>query len=82
MWCIKENNYTWRIFSIYTIEETSDYLYTSFASDESYINFIDKIKSRSINNFNIEVTKDDKILTLSTCYKDNKQRIVIHAKMI
>ena len=40
------------------------------------------IKERSINNFNVEVTKDDKILTLSTCYIDETKRLVVQAKLI
>ena len=75
-------NMKWQIFSIYKIDVTNDYIVTNFTSDESYMLFIDKIKGRSIYNFNTEVTKDDKILTLSTCYKDSKHRLVIHAKMI
>ena len=50
-------------------------------TDDDYINFINMIKERSINNFNIEVTVNDKILTLSTCYKDDSKRLVVHAKM-
>lgn len=78
---IKGKEYKWIIFSIYTIKETSDYLYTDFSDDEEYLQFIKKIKNRSINDFKVEVNSNDKILTLSTCYKDDKSRVVIHAKM-
>lgn len=78
---IKGKDYSFKIFSIYTVDVTSDYLDINFGSDEEYINFINMIKSRSINDFNVEVTKDDKILTLSTCYKDDSKRLVVHAKM-
>jgi len=39
------------------------------------------IKNRSIYNFNIDIDKNDKILTLSTCYKKT-QKTVVHAKLI
>ena len=78
----ENKNMKWQIFSIYTIPVTNDYMVTKFTSDESYINFLNKIKGRSKHNFNVNLTKDDKILTLSTCYKDSKTRLVIHAKMI
>lgn len=39
------------------------------------------INSRSIYNFNINLTKDDKILTLSSCYNE-KEKIAMHAKLI
>ena len=72
----------WQIFSIYIIDPVSDYLYTKFFTDEKYQTFIDLIKGRSIYNFNVNVTPDDNILTLSTCYSNGKQRLVVHAKLI
>lgn len=78
----ENNNMKWQIFSIYTIKNTNDYLYTNFSSDEEYKNFLDKIKSRSIYNFNIDVTSNSNILTLSTCYKDSSMRLVVHAKKL
>ena len=79
---IKGKEYVWKIFSIYTIKTTSDYLDIDFYDDNKYSEFINKIKNRSINNFNEEVTVEDKILTLSTCYKDDTNRLVVHAKLI
>lgn len=74
-------NSLWQIFSIYKIEEESYYITTNFPTDESYQQFLDTIKGRSIYNFNTTLTTTDKILTLSTCYSDNI-RTVIHAKLI
>lgn len=37
---------------------------------------------RSIKEFNTDVSKDDNILTLSTCANNNKYRVVLHAKKI
>lgn len=79
---IKGKDTKWQIFSIYTIETTSDYLKTKFASDTSFLEFINMIKNRSIANFNVEINADDKILTLSTCYIDSSHRLVVHAKKI
>ena len=42
--------------------------------------FINTIKERSKKDFNVKVTKDDNILTLSTCANNNKYRVVLHAK--
>lgn len=74
-------NMIFEIFSIYTIEPESYYITTRFSSIEKHQAFINTIKSRSIYDFNTEVTTNDKILTLSTCY-DNVKRAVIHAKLI
>ena len=91
-WYTKEENLTisfntmyetmnWKIFSIYRINKTSDYLITDFATEKDFNDYISKIKSRSINNFNVDITYEDKILTLSTCTGDN-ERLVVHAKLI
>ena len=70
----------WKIFSIYSIDVTNDYLYTNFISDEEHQAFLDMITSRSDIEFDTKPTIDDKILTLSTCLDDNK-RLVVHAIM-
>lgn len=71
----------WRIFSIYKVNKTSDYIKTEFATDEDFEEYIKLIKGRSINDFKIDITKEDKVLTLSTCTGDN-QRFVVHAKLV
>ena len=71
----------WKIFSIYTIQKTSDYLQVSFETPEEKLAYIKMEKNRSIKNFNVEVTENDYLLTLSTCTGDN-DRLVVHAKLI
>lgn len=72
--------FEWEVFSIYNIPVTDDYLQTSFETDEEYLNFIQMIKERSIFKSDVEITKDDRILTLSTC-QDTDKRLVVHAVM-
>lgn len=36
--------------------------------------------NRSSHNFNTNINENDKILTLSTCY--NNEKVVLHAKLI
>lgn len=74
-------NMKWKIFSIYKIPTTKDYLKNNFANDEKYLEFINKIQERSLYDFKVEVKEDDKILTLSTCVND-KYRTVLHAVLI
>ena len=71
----------WQIYSIYTIPKTNDYLQVSFPTDEEKQAFIDMTMNRSIHNFEVSVTPDDYILTLSTC-TDSNERLVVHAKRI
>ena len=72
----------YQVFSTYKVEAESYYINNNFNSDEDYIDFLNKIKSRSNYDYNVDLTKDDQILTLSTCYTNNKYRIVLHAKKI
>lgn len=74
-------NSLWQIFSIYKIEPTIDYLKTKFNSTENYQDFLNTIKNRSIYNFNVNLTFEDKILTLSTCDDTGTKRVVVHAKL-
>lgn len=72
-------NKKWRIFSIYKIPKTNDYLYSTFSTQSEFLAFADKMKSRSIYNFGVDIKENDKILTLSTCQTSGKDRLVIHA---
>ena len=75
-------NTMWQIFSIYTKEAESYYITTDFESNEEYARFLSEMNTRSIYNFGVSLSTDDKILTLSTCYNDNGIRLVIHAKLV
>ena len=70
----------YRVFSVYKIENEDYYIKTEFSNDNEFEQFIKTLKKRSIKDFNIDVVKDDSILTLSTCANNNKYRIVLHAK--
>ena len=75
------SNSVWKVFSVYTIAPEVYYLKTNFKS-EPYETFINTIKGRSIYDFGISVTTDDKVLTLSTCNNNGTKRLAVHAKMI
>lgn len=91
-WLKNDNNYIvklsteyentlWQVFSVYHIETTSDYIQVLFNSDEEFGNFSNMLINRSAHNFNTNITNNDRILTLSTCYND-KEKVVLHAKLI
>ena len=75
-------NTMWQIFSIYKIPAESYYITTDFSSDKNYETFLHTMMNRSIYNFNINVGKYDRILTLSTCFNDYGMRLVVHAKLV
>ncbi len=72
----------WQIFSIYVVPNTNDYLIANFSSDEKFQEFLNLITERSIYGFNTPVFTTDKILTLSTCSNNGKNRLVIHAVLL
>ena len=74
-------NMKWQIFSLYRVPETDDYLKTDFDTDEEYMEFLNMITERSIYDFNIELTAESKIITLSTC-NNHVNRNVVHAVLI
>ena len=77
----KNSNMKWKIFSMYRIPETIDYLKTEFYTKDEYRDFINMIQSRSNFSFDTPVTENDKILTLSTCV-NNSTRFVVHAVLV
>lgn len=77
----ENENTLWRVFSVYHIPTTSDYIQTVFTDDEEFLTFVQMLKNRSILTFKTEISKEDRIITLSTCY-NNKEKMVLHAKLI
>lgn len=71
----------YQVFSVYKIKNEDYYINTEFKKNE-FSTFIKTLKNRSIKDFEIEVTENDSILTLSTCADNNKYRVVLHAKKI
>lgn len=78
----KNNQLLWKVFSIYTTTNTEDYLQTDFKKTEDFEKFIQILLNRSKYNYDTNVENQDKILTLSSCYINSKQRIVLHAKLL
>ena len=70
----------YKVFSVYKIESEDYYIRTEFSNDSEFEQFIKTLKSRSIKEFNTDISKEDSILTLSTCANNNKYRVVLHAK--
>ena len=70
------NRYLFKVFSIYYINTTDDYININY--NEELLNTIIK---RSIYKLDEDINISDKVLTLSTCY-NNSKKLVVHAKLI
>jgi len=77
----ENENTLWQVFSIYRIENTNDYIQVDFDNNDEFLDFSKKLIARSQFNFKTNVSKEDVILTLSTCYNDD-EKMVVHAKLI
>ena len=77
----KNDSYLYKVFSIYHIPTSDDYIKTSFKDDEEYLKFLNMLKDRSVYNFLSDISSDNEILTLSTCY-GLTEKLVVHAKLI
>ena len=76
-------NYTWEIFSVYITDTSFFYIDTNFETDDEYSEFLKTIKDKSSYDTKVSVSKEDTILTLSTCeYSLTDGRFVIHAKLV
>ena len=76
------NNMVWEVFSTYIIEKEEYCIQSNFSSNEEYISFLNTIKNRSTYKYDVNISKEDKILTLSTCTNVGEGRTVLHAKLI
>ena len=78
----EDEEYYYQVFSTYSVKPNNYYINTQFDNDKKFDSFIKDLKVKSIYNYNVEVSKEDKILTLSSCYGNSSRRVVLHAKLI
>lgn len=73
------------IFAVYQTTTDVDYIATDFETEADYAALLETIKEQSIFDSPIDVTTDDRMLTLSTCdytLDPTEGRFVVHAKLI
>lgn len=78
--CTPEKNYRYEIFSSHVVDAVGE-TYTLFPeADEQFANYVESMKQQTLVDFGTEVTKDDKVITLSTCTGNDATRFVVQAK--
>jgi len=75
-------SFKFKIFSVYKVDYTTDYLQVDFNGEKEFIDFVNMLKNRSVFKSNEEIEYDDVILTLSTCTGSNNQRLVVHGVLM
>ena len=77
-----DKNYRLDIFAGYVTEATSDTYQINFENDEDYQEYLNLMKDQSKFSAEVNVSPDDKIVTLSTCtYDYDDARFVVQAKL-
>lgn len=76
-------NYRIDLFSAYVTPADSDAYDIYFDDGADYMAYLEKLLSRSNFTSDVELTENDKILTLSTCtYEYDNARYVVHGKLV
>lgn len=79
---LEDGTHAYQIFSVYEADADSDSYTIGFAPDEVYEEYLKKIKDRSLYDTSVSVTKEDSVITLSTCTKHGEKRFLVHAKKL
>ena len=72
----KEHTYRYQIFAYRDVPETDSVYTIGFMPDEIYQNFLNEMVKKSYIDTGVTVTKEDKIITLSTCSSEGYRFIV------
>lgn len=76
-------DYTWEVFSAYVTSVDFYYNVTSFPNESSWEVFLQTCADKSMYKTNVVPSKDDIILTLSTCtYEFDNARFVVQARLV
>ena len=80
----KGKTYTYEVFSAFVADlSKDDYLKVSFEDDSDFQDYINYLTDKSIYKSNIDVSSNDKIITLYTCsYEFDNARTIVSGKLI
>lgn len=74
---------TYEIFSVMIIEEGDNHHMKITFNDKEFMEYINWMENKSLYQTGVEVSTNDKIITLQTCYyKPNNSYLIINAKKI
>ncbi|MDD4326908.1 MAG: sortase [Eubacteriales bacterium] len=71
----------YEVISTFLCQPDYNYRQTRFLSDDQYLDYLNRMIEESDVEYDVSVTADDKIITLSTCYKSTRRTAII-AKLV
>lgn len=77
----EKHEYVYRIFAVYTTEADGDVYQYKWGEQETFVEYLNRCRSRSLYEIYADYPfrKTDKIITLSTCTDDGKDRDIVQA---
>lgn len=80
---------TWKVFAVIKVNTLASqgtpfpYLQGEFASEETFLDYIEQVRARSLIDCPVDVEAGDQILTLSTCsYEQEDYRTAVFARRV
>ncbi|MHB8962626.1 MAG: sortase domain-containing protein, partial [Saccharofermentanales bacterium] len=71
----------YEVFSTFVCDPYFNYRQTHFSSDAQYQEYLDMLVAKSVHDFGLTLGIDDRIITLSTCYKKTRRTAIV-AKLV
>lgn len=72
----------YQIFSCHMVKAEDELYQIDFLPGEAYTEFVNRLKQMSEYETGVEVSGEDKVITLSTCKGNGDLRYVVHAKLV
>lgn len=74
--------FTWKIFAVYVVNADTETIDINYDTDEEFLDYIKSCETRSLFKRDVNLSKDDKIITLVTCsYETDNSRTIVQAKL-
>lgn len=82
-----DKDMVWQVFAVYYTDVSNEFPYIEpTPTREEFQAVLAEAQAKSLHNFNVNVTTEDKVLTLSTCSRvkgnTDNQRFVVMAKLV
>lgn len=74
--------YTYEIFAVCVVSPDSDAYTLSFADDAAFLSYVEQMQAQSIMDTGVQVQAEDRIITLSTCVNNNRDRLIVQARRL
>ena len=76
--------YVYEVYAVCAVDaDTFDYLYVDFETQEDFLSYVNKIKDKALYKTDMEISENDKIITLSTCsYEYKNGRTFVQGKLV